>query len=420
MPGGWAAFWAAFAVGHAWLAWRGVGPEAGAAFYDVELYRFWVATGLLGGPWPVLDTDWVYPVGALLPMLAVAPWAATGPAYALAWAGLVTVLNAVAVGVLARTLPHGLAGAWWWLAATLALGPVAIGRLDGVVAPVTVTALAIAATRPRVAGALLALGAWIKVAPGGALIALALTARRPWRDVLVPAAAVAVVVVAVALAAGAGGRVAGFVVAQGARDLQVESVAATGYSLARLWDPTVWADLNVALNTYEVTGRDTRGIAAWLDVALLVAVAGIAWLTWRARRRGTEAGDLREILLLATFALTLALVAVNKVGSPQFMSWLLPPVAVAVGAVGWSGRWRLPAAVVLAVAALTQWLFPVAYVPFLLASPPIVVAAAVRNAALVVLLGWAVVALVRAGSTRPDPGPAEEIERAGSVAPWPS
>ncbi len=403
------ALWLAFAGVHASLALVGVGVRREAVFYDVELYRFWVWDGLRYGWWPVLDVDWVYPAGALAPMLAVSPWAGSTVGYAVAWAALLTALNAGAVVVLLRATPRGEVGAWWWLAATLALGPVAIGRLDGLVAPLTVVALAVAARTPWVASALLTVGAWIKVAPGAIVLALAATARRAGRDVVLPAAAVSAAVIGVALSHGAGHRVLSFLLEQGARDLQVEAVAATPYSLARLWNPAIRAELDVELNTFEIAGADTRLVSSALDVALVLAVGAIVWLAWRAARRapatgavpgaatGAAPGALRsvEVLLLAALALELALIVFNKVGSPQYLSWLLPPVTVALARDGWAGRWRVPAVVLVVAAALTQWLFPWAYIAFLWAWPPITVVAAVRNVLLVALLGWAVAHLWR-------------------------
>lgn len=397
--------WLAFAVVHLALTVVGVGLIREGVFYDVELYRFWVRDGLDHGWWPVLDAAWVYPIGALAPMLAVAPWAGSPVAYALAWAALVTALDALALAVLLRTQRRGEVGAWWWLGATLALGPVTLGRLDGLIAPLTVMALAVASTRPRVATVLLTAGAWIKVAPGAIVLALASTARRAVRDVLLPAAAASAVVVALALALGSGSRVLGFLVEQGTRGLQVEAVGATPYSLARLVDPQIAAYLNHDLNTFEIAGPGSGAVATALDVLLLLAVAAIVGLAWRAARRGIDvAGDAAatdgairsvEALLLATLALELALIVFNKVGSPQYLAWLLPPIAVALARSGWAGAWRTPAVVVLVACGLTQWMFPWDYIAFLTAWPPIVVVAAARNVLLVALLGWTVARLWR-------------------------
>ncbi|MEK8227425.1 hypothetical protein NKG05_16950 [Oerskovia sp. M15] len=57
------------------------------------------------------------------------------------------MLNAVALWFLARLPGRGRIAAWWWLAFLVALGPIFLGRLDGVAAALLVIALAVAVRR---------------------------------------------------------------------------------------------------------------------------------------------------------------------------------------------------------------------------------------------------------------------------------
>ena len=66
--------------------------------------------------------------------------------------------------------------------APIALGPIFVGRLDGVVAPLILVALVVATTRPRLAVAVATAGAWIKIAPGAVVVALAATRRELERE----------------------------------------------------------------------------------------------------------------------------------------------------------------------------------------------------------------------------------------------
>ena len=163
------------------------------------------------------------------------------------------------------------------------LGPIAMGRLDAVVAPVVVVALLAAASRRRVAAAALTAAAWIKVAPGVLLIPLVVMVRRPVRDVVVPAPLVCAEVVG-AVGAGGGLRfVASFLTAQDSRGLQVESVVASPWTLAALVRDDIRVVLNAELSTWKIVGHGTATAARVLDVALPLAVAGLALLIWRAR-----------------------------------------------------------------------------------------------------------------------------------------
>ncbi|GII99768.1 uncharacterized protein DUF2029 [Sediminihabitans luteus] len=399
--GGLPVVWIGFVLVHAVLVHQ-VAQFPGQLDGDVDLYRSWVEAGLRDGTWPVLDTGWVYPVGALVPITLPGLWSLDPEAYRVLFVAMVVALDGLAVGSLVRAGRGRTTGAWWWLVFLLALGPITLTRLDGVSAALTVIALAQLApvARPRLASALATGAAWVKVAPGAVLVPLALVVRRPWRRVVLPAALVSAIVVGLALLGGAGARVLTFFGDQGSRGLQVEAVAATPFSLARLWSGEFPVVFDAPLKVLEITGPGTDATAAALDTLLLVAVAAVALATWRSAARLRRAvpddvarrGPDLELVLLATLALSLCLVAFNKVGSPQYVTWFAPPVAVALAALGARGSrvlrpgtWTVLAAALLVVALLTHRLFPDHYDEFLLAVPLDTVLAAVRNALVLVL-----------------------------------
>ncbi|WP_421735214.1 hypothetical protein [Cellulomonas sp.] len=391
---------------HGWLALVGLVLIPQKAFWDLDLYRYWMWLGIHDGQWPVLSGDWVYPAGAVVPMLVAAlGGTGGGSAYAAVWSLLVTVLDAVAVVVLLRVRRPGrpdgdgtTAGAWWWLAFLLLLGPIAMGRLDAVVAPVVVVALSFALDHPRITSALLTAAAWVKVAPGVLLIAVFCAVRRPWRSVVVPAAVVSVVVVGTVTALGGLPHAASFLTEQDARGLQIEAPGATPWLLAALWTPTITRELNEPLVTWELHGPGTQGAADVLGVLFFLAIGAAALLLWWRREqlgaRLWSGGIVRtELLVRGAMLLTLAMIVFNKVGSPQYMGWLAPPVAVAL-ALRLPG-WRTTAWLVLGIAGATQVVFPWFYDEVILGGPGVTLVLAARNVALVVLLVHTVVALVR-------------------------
>ncbi|QFU96910.1 hypothetical protein KDY119_00401 [Luteimicrobium xylanilyticum] len=417
--------WVAFVVVHAVLFWE-ASHHAQALFGDPELYRQWAAGGVQDGVWPVLDISWVYPIGALVPVTLPGLVSVDAEAYRYLFMVLVAVLDGLALGSLLHAGRGRTLGAWWWLVFLLFLGPITLVRLDGISAALTVIALAQLIPsarhpegRPGTASAVAAAGAWVKIAPGAVLIPLALTVRRPWRRVVLPAVAVTAVVVGLAELGGAGSRVLGFWGTQDSRGLQVESGAATPFSLARLWDHAYHVFYNQPLNVLEITGPGTAWFAQALDVLLLAAVALATVVTWRAavrlRRDVPDAVERRtpqlELVLLSTLALTLVLFAFDKVGSPQYVAWFAPPLAVALTALPepawWPGRrgpaglhqagaraWETFAVALLVVALLTHRLFPDHYNDFLGARPLDTILEAVRN---VLVLALAVGSLILLG-----------------------
>jgi hypothetical protein len=413
--------WVAFAVVHAVLLWE-AGRHTAALYGDPGLYRQWAEQALNHGVWPVLDVDWVYPVGALVPVMLPGLVSLDAETYRLLFMVLVIVVNALALGALlhagrgsdgrARTL-----GAWWWLVFLLFLGPISLVRLDGFSAALTVialTQLVPSARRPGgrvwLATAIATAAAWVKVAPGIVVLPLALTARRPWRRVVLPAAVVSVVVVGLTVLGGGGSRVLGFAGTQDSRNLQVESGAATPFSLARLWSHAYTVYYNAGLNVLEIKGPGTVGAGKLLDVLLVLAVVVVAVVTWRSAVRlrhdlpdETERrAPQLELVLLSTVALTLAVFVFDKVGSPQYVAWFAPPVAVALTAFHRSGThqagrrvWGGLAGGLLLVALLTHRLFPDHYDDFLAAHTYDVISEALRNLLVLVLAVGAVVALAR-------------------------
>ncbi|GMA23163.1 hypothetical protein GCM10025864_09220 [Luteimicrobium album] len=426
--------WVAFVVVHAVLFWE-ASHHAQALFGDPELYRQWAAGGVQDGVWPVLDISWVYPIGALVPATLPALVSVDGEAYRYLFMVLVAVLDGLALGSLLHAGRGRTLGAWWWLVFLLFLGPITLVRLDGISAALTAIALAQlipSARHPEgrtsVASAVAAAGAWVKIAPGAVLVPLALTARRPWRRVVLPAVTVTAVVLGLAELGGAGSRVLGFWGTQDSRGLQVESGAATPFSLARLWSGEYRVFYNAPLNVLEITGPGTAWFAQALDVLLLAAVALTTVVTWRAavrlRRDVPDVVERRtpqlELVLLSTLALTLVLFAFDKVGSPQYVAWFAPPLAVALTALPeptwWPGRrgptgphqararvWETFAVALLVVALLTHRLFPDHYDDFLGARPLDTVLEAARNVLVLALAVGSLVVLgrhARRGMTR--------------------
>lgn len=398
--------WTAFVAAHAWVAHVGL-VRWDWTLGDLGMYRWWSYMAFFDGHWPVVDYEWVYPAGAVVPML-VAGFAGLddGGPYYLAWLVLVAVLNAAAVALLLRR-PRGRVAAAWFVAFVALLGPAGLGRLDGLVAPLTVVALLVALSRPRVSAALLTAGAWIKVAPGAAVLPLLLAVRRPVRDVVLPALAVCAAVVGVVVARGGAANVLSFVTAQGQRDLQIESVLATPFMIAGLWSDAVERAYDDQIYTFEISAPGARAVADAATPVLVLAVLALTLLLWWVRRRAgarfwTDTALRTDFVVRGAFALTLALLVLNKVGSPQFAAWLAPAVAVAL-ALGLP-RWGVSAWGVLVVAAGTQLAYPWNYDNIVGGVPGPTFVLAARNLVVVVLLVVAILQIVR----RPAPAPADD------------
>ena len=147
-------------------------------------------------------------------------------------------------------------------------------------------------------------------------------------------------------------------------------------------------------------------MAVLMQPLLLVAAAAVTLLIARGLRNGERSGetDRTELLLAGSLTMVTAFIVFNKVGSPQFMVWLAP--AVAVGLTHHWKAWRVPAVMLIAIAVATFLVYPMFYYELSHNDPWMALVLTLRNALLVVLLWWSVRRLYQLGSRRPASAPA--------------
>ncbi|CAN5323243.1 glycosyltransferase family 87 protein [soil metagenome] len=385
------ALWAGFVVVHfvlGMLALYGPGYPLG----DVtSVYQYWVEYGFSTGTWVGIDTVWVYPIVALIPMLIAHLF---GPDfYASTWLSLVMIVDAAAFAVilgLSRDSAR-VRVAWWWLAFLLLLGPIAVTRIDSITVPFAIMGMLLLVTRPRLAAVLLTVATWIKVWPA-ALIAAAIVTLRSRVTIVIAAAVGSVVIAAVALVLGGGANLLSFVSQQTGRGLQVEAPIATFW----MWDvvrggSTIYFD--TAILTYQLHGPGVEIAASVMTPLLALVTAALLVMGILAIRRGISA---IEVLAPLSLAITIGLITFNKVGSPQFVTWLAVPMifGLAAAAAGRAASFRVPAILTLVIAFITQNIYPYLYDFLIRGNFVLILMLSARNILYLVLLGWAVASLV--------------------------
>lgn len=391
------ALWVVFVAIHALIAWLGWVYPSQPMGDVVLVYEPWATAAVSGGPIVGITETWVYPQLALVPLLLAKAMAVplvgvlgVSGAYLVAWAILVSALDALAFAVLLGRSPSAprRTAAWFWSAALLLLGPIGLYRLDAVTLPIVVIAGLWLVSRPALAAALLTIGAWIKIWPGAVLLAALVAGRHRLRTV-VAALAVTAAVVTGLLLLGAREHLFGFLTEQGGRGLQIEAVAAT---------PFLWAvpggsariEYSFDILTFQVAAPGADVVAAALSGVMVAVVAGILALSgWKAMRGAAFARLLPPLAL----SLVAALIVTNKVGSPQFQVWLIAPVILWL--VFDRVRAAVPTVVVLLLCILTCLVYPLGYDALLQAQVLPIVVLSVRNALLLILLVIGIRAVVR-------------------------
>ncbi|MBI5104445.1 MAG: DUF2029 domain-containing protein [Solirubrobacterales bacterium] len=345
------------------------GPFSSTKVNDLYVYSVYRSL-LLDGGVPYRDFVFEYPPVALLPI-----GLAGGDAAGMSWLML-------ACALLAQGAAWALGGAragWAMVALPPVAGALVATHIDLLPIALTLAGLALVLRERPVAGlAVLGVATMAKLWP--AVVAVCALA---WlRDRTRPALAFAAVVLALGVPfAAAGGFPREMVAFHLERPVQIESTPAAVLSVTGgahvTGDP-------VRHDRFKSNGLDggPADAVGWLFT--LALAAALAWCVAMAPRD----------LLRASFAATLAFVALGKVLSPQYVCWLLPFAAVVWGARGD----RLAPALVVAASLLTQAWFPDRYFDVVFREDWAVAAVAVRDLLLVLALAATARALARSPS----------------------
>ena len=352
------------------------------------------ATAIRAGQVPYRDFPFEYPPAALPPMLlpAYMSWS-----YATSFAVLMGVCGAACIAAAASVLRAVGAGAERTWAVLLAIGvaPLVLGSLFDTRFDLWPTLLAVGALaalvreRPVVSGALLGLGFAAKLWPAVLLpIALVHLWRRKGRSGALANLAAFVAVAAACFlpfAIIAPDGLHAMFADQLGRPLQVESLGAAVLMAAEHFGMRPLATID-SHGAQALSGHGA-GLAANLSTVFGVVTVVAIWVVF-ARRRNTDG----EAVLLATAAVVAALIAFDKVLSPQYLIWLVPFVFLVSG-----GRGVLAGGLLFLALGLTQTWFPVHYWSLALDhAPPWSWYLLARDLALVALAGVLLLELSRA------------------------
>ncbi|HEX4307482.1 MAG TPA: glycosyltransferase family 87 protein [Solirubrobacterales bacterium] len=323
--------------------WAGGHPR----LEDVANYERWAFFLTGHGEFPG-GHGWQYPPGAGWLML-VPRLVPTG--YGEAWVGLMVLVDLVGLLLLARLAWRSGrdAGVWVWVLGIPLLGSVSVLRFDLVPTVIAIAALVVIHRRPGWFGALVGLGAAIKLWP--ALLLLGEWDRpRLVRSALV-AAGVVVLVVVVSMVFF--GDATGFLSNGNGRGLQEEAVATVPWHVGQIVSGDPYSR-EVRFGSWQIVGAGTRFVTDLLKVLLVAVLAGAAtWWWYRAKAIRAGRAELADDAVSRdfVFAVVLGVVVTSPVLSPQYMIWLLGLAAVVLSA--GPTRLRRPAWIVVGATALS-------------------------------------------------------------------
>jgi hypothetical protein len=327
---------------------------------DVDLYNFW-AKGLVQGIFPIDDSMWQYPPLAGI-VFAIPQWivgnSLTGFIAFMAIFDLLILITLLITGLnrfntnSTSTSFYGLSGAWFWVLWPIVMGPLTLTRFD--VVPTFFALLALIAlsnknVRPYLSGFLLSIGALVKLWP---MLLLVIYPKAVLSKVSASFISTAVLFLLFMSTWSVG--FTNFLNNQSSRGLQVESIAASPFVLAKFLGKNV--EYPFQYGSLEVNAQFASQIAVMLNLLTIIVFALILVLNYQNRLNYLDLVDKSLVIVMISISL-------SRVFSPQFWVWIGGLAALALI----NKETKLKKVIILLTisAFLTQLIYPGQYVQLL-------------------------------------------------------
>ena len=327
---------------------------------DVDLYNFW-SQGLVKGIFPIDDSMWQYPPLAGI-VFAIPQWivgnSLTGFIAFMAIFDLLILITLLTTGLnrfktnFITTSFHGLSGAWFWVLWPIVMGPLTLTRFD--VVPTFFALLALIAlsnknVRPYLSGFLISIGALVKLWP---MLLLFIYPKAVLRKV--SASFISTTVLFLLFMSTWSVGFANFLNNQSSRGLQVESIAASPFVLAKFLGKNV--EYPFQYGSLEVNAQFATQVAFLLNLMTIIVFAIILLLNYQNKLNYLNLVDKALVIVMISISL-------SRVFSPQFWVWIGGLAALALI----NKETKLKKVIILLTisAFLTQLIYPGQYIQLL-------------------------------------------------------
>ena len=335
-------------------------PEGKWLKGDVDLYNFW-AKGLVKGIFPINDSMWQYPPLAGV-VFAIPQWvfgnALSGFIVFMIFIDLLILITLLLTGLnrdilnSSSTSLHGLSGAWFWVLWPILMGPLALTRFDVVPTLFALLALIVLSNRtirPYLSGFLLGVGALVKLWP---MLLFIVYPKKVLKKSSTSFVSTLILMILFMSTWSVG--FTNFLNNQTSRGLQVESIAATPFVLAKLFGANV--EYPFRYGSVEVQGLFADEIGLLLNLFTLIVFMVLFIWNYQNKLNYLNLFDKALVIVMISIAL-------SRVFSPQFWVWVGGLASLALI----NKETKLKKVIVLLSmsAFLTQLLYPGQYVQLL-------------------------------------------------------
>ncbi|MFT4186089.1 MAG: glycosyltransferase 87 family protein [Micrococcaceae bacterium] len=292
--------------------------------HDVRLYHDWLQHGLTQNQWVGVQLPWVYPLGAWVP-IGVAGLLKM-PNYGFAFYIIITIANLLCTIHLFRYGRKGKITIVIWMVFNAILYYFLGTRLDSFTVPLVISGMLMFFSQSVFSGsALIALATWVKVWPAGFILP-ALAKNNPKRKIiLISGIFVTALMALFAWTRGGFQNFLSFLTEQSSRGVQYEAPIALPYViLSDMHVPGFRQYFDDILQTQSVSGPFIGFFSILSNIAMAVLAIVITYLSYSF----SKSKDSDEMLRVIVTTMIAGLILFNKVGSPQYIFWLLAPLLV--------------------------------------------------------------------------------------------
>lgn len=343
---------------------------------DIYIYKSWgeylVDGNLLG-----LSDAWVYPYIASLPMVLALLGSFIVKSYSLSWIIIVFILNIVAFTMFEKTFRSKIT-VYHVIAYSLVnifLFEIFLFRLDGIAIPVTLIAIVLFKKHKYISYLILFVFALIKIWPVAFIIGLWLSSKTKKKDSLVLVSYLTLLMVIPNLFFG---HVFDFINTQKDRGIQMESVFSTPFAFV---EKAFYFDKNIL--TYQVDGLFVNNFYMSLATYSMFIVISLVTLVfwWNNKNNFTfEKG-----LLVGSY-ITVVFIALNKIGSPQFLGWMQIVILCLAVSIPWNKEHKVLVSLLVSAVLFTGLLTPIFYVELIKQSVIGILCLSIKSVSLLALL----------------------------------
>ena len=286
---------------------------------DVFLYKTW-ANEVVGNNYIYgVNTSWVYPYFALIPILTAKAISSFGVLYSYSWVLMIFILDLFALICFNNSFKDFKIKPYVYFGlSTVMLFGLYLGRLDAFAIALTIIGISLFKKHPTISIIILSIGLWIKIWPVAFIIAFFFIDNKKIKFAAKVVAVNFIILFLPFLFGGSWSNILGFLTSQKERGVQLESMFGIPW-LAGL-GKTYFDD---KLLTWQFVGEGVA-FSSQLSNYLLIFCVAITLVIGLIFGRKNH-GNFTFAIMLGSILLML-LIIFNKVGSAQYAGWIIIPV----------------------------------------------------------------------------------------------